>query len=384
MNLRKPLVFLSTAILASLVICRVWTPVPYDEQLIRLQVKDELAWLDPAVLKEPIAIQGLLLDYAADRTLTMKAWIALTKYPTMTREVLLAYGSESEFREVLLKYGEAVVPVIFYFRETDLTSLKVMDAAGNAVQSVTDFAKGLWARIRGGPKKDPAANTTAPAPSPAPALDPARRGWLAVNFIRQDGHDLLGQFVVTPDLKVKRNQTDRFVKALTSLFTSGIRNLETKSDLGADIGTADYFWAGLDVALVALPARLLVAGKTVARSGEAMSLTTRTRLFAPRLVQNTRIFQTLGKYGAAVATAYVVISHPSLINSLLAELANFVGVNPLLLQFAGWAVIIVVLLYPVSWLLLPLARITYTALVWLARSRKPVPKISATPGLTPP
>jgi len=371
MNPRKPLVFFAAALVASLVICQIWKPVPYDEQLIRLQAEDDLAWLGPAVLKEPIAIQALLLDYAPDRVLAMKAWIALARYPAMTREVLLAYGSEPEFRDILLQYGEAVVPVIFYFRENDLTSLKVMDAAGNAVQSVTEYAKDLWARVARGGKTDAVANAAVPSPGPAPALDPARRGWLAVNFIRQEGHDLIGQFVVTPELKVRRNQTDRFAKALTTLFTSGIRNLETKSDLGADIGKADYFWAGLDVALIALPARLLVAGKTVVRSGEGLSLTARTRIFAPRLVQNTRMLQTLGKYGAVMATAYVVISHPSLINSMLAELANFAGINPLLMQFAGWAILITLLLYPVSWLLLPPARMAYAALAWLAPPRKP-------------
>ena len=232
MNLRKPLVFLAVALVASRVICREWKPVPYNEQLIRLQAQGALAWLSPAVLAEPIAIQGQLLDYARDKTLLMKAWIALAKYPKMTREVLAAYGSEPEFREILRMYGEAVIPVIVYFRDNDLTSLRATAAVGNAVQHVTGFVQHLWAHITGAPSPN--------APAPARQLDPMQRGWLAVNFIRQEGHDLLGQFVVTPDLKVKRNQTDRFSKALTAFFASGVRDLETKYDLGNEISKEDY------------------------------------------------------------------------------------------------------------------------------------------------
>lgn len=363
MQLRKPLVFLAVALAASLLICRTWAPVPYNEQLIRLQVLDKLMWLDTSVLAEPIAIQGQLLDYAHDKTLLMKAWIAIAKYPTMTREVLADYGSEPEFQEILRRYGESVIPVIVYFRQNDLTSLRVAVATGNAVQNLTGLAKELWARVTGSASPD--------AVAPAPELDPMRRGWMAVNFIRQEGHDLLGQFVVTPDLKIKRNQTDRFLKALTAFFSSGIRDLETKSDLGAEISKADYFWAGLDIAVIALPARLLRAGKLASRSGGEVSLATRTRIFAPRLVQNARMFKELGKYGAFAATIYVVVTHPSLINSLFAELAEFAGLNPLLVQFAGWAILITLLLYPVSWLLLPLARMVYTAMSWLAAARRP-------------
>jgi hypothetical protein len=70
-----------------------------------------------------------------------------------------------------------------------------------------------------------------PATQPGPyAIGPDQRGWYAVNIIAREGHDLLGQFVVTGDAQVKRNQTDRIFKAIVVLHR-GVRQLETSTTL---------------------------------------------------------------------------------------------------------------------------------------------------------
>jgi phage shock protein PspC (stress-responsive transcriptional regulator) len=309
-----------------------------------------------------------LLDYAADNELVLKAWIALSRYPEQAREILLLYGSEPEFKEILKNHGEAVIPPIRYFLENDVWSVKALDYSTRTIQSFADSAQRLWNRIAG---NEPA-NTAAGAPPKPNELGPIERGWYAVNFIKKDGQHFLGQFVVDKDRKVKWNQTDRIAQAFISFFTSGVRALETKHDLGADVTGPEYFWAGLDVAVVALPLKLLRAGKVVETSGKALPLTTRTRLFAPRLVSRARIFQKLGKYGAVAATVYIIAAHPSLINGLLAGLADLLELPPWLVQFVGWTLIVTVALYPFTWLLKALARFTLFGLSWFDRHPKKI------------
>ena len=339
----------------------------YDEQLIRIQAGNELAHIDRRILNEPVQVQATLLDYAGDKELVLKAWIALFKYPASGREIVLLYGSEPEFREILRQYGDAVIPVIQYFRDNDVWTVRAMDATGKALESAMDAARKIWRRVTGNQPENPQ-----PAAPPRPVeLGPVERGWYAVNFIRHEGHDFLGQFSVHPDGKARWNQTDRVVKASTAFFTSGVRNLETKVDLGQDITGADAFWAGLDVALVAVPAKILLSGKAVARSGTELKLTTRTRLFAPRLVSGAQAFRKLGVYGAVAATVYIVATNPSLLNSVFAELAEMMGVSPWVVQAAGWSVIFLLLAYAFSWLLVPVAKLAFFLLKQFQRPSKP-------------
>lgn len=69
MRARKPLLFCAAAIVAALAICIVWKPVSYSEQLIRVQAEQELAHIDKAIVNEPLEVQAVLLDYAADNGL---------------------------------------------------------------------------------------------------------------------------------------------------------------------------------------------------------------------------------------------------------------------------------------------------------------------------
>ena len=323
-----------------MLIALAWRPAPYVEQLIRIQAAQELAHIDRAILDEPAQVQAILLDYAADKELVLKAWIALSKYPATSREILLLYGSEPEFKDILRRYGDAVIPVIQYFRENDVWTVKAM-------QSVTEAARNIWDRVTGKER----------ANAKPVELGPTERGWVAVNFIKSEGHDFLGQFSVHPDGKARWNQTDRIVKALASFFTSGVRNLETRIDLGQDVTAADAFWAGLDVALIAVPAKIILSGKAVAQTGKPLTFAARTRLLAPRLLPRGEILRKLGAYGVVAATVYVVARHPSLLNSVFAELANLAGISPWLVQAAGWTVVFALLFYLFSWLLVPVAKL---------------------------
>lgn len=270
---RKASVIFAAAVFIALAIALFSKPPPYVEQLIRIQAEQEFGHIDKAITNEPLEVQGMLLDYAGNKRLLLKAWTALSKYPKEAREILPLYGSEPEFQEILLNYGDLVIPPIQYFRENEVWTVTVMDTIRKTIKEFAIEVNRLWDSESA--KENPRTRV----------LGPNERGWYAVNFIKQEGHDFLGQFLVNKEGgKVKWLQTERFLEAITSFFSSGMRTIEVKTDLGENITTADAFWAGVDIAILSVPLKLFKGGKAVGRSGEELNITTRTRLFAPRLL----------------------------------------------------------------------------------------------------
>ena len=41
-------------------------------------------------------------------------------HPAAAREILQLYGAEPEFKDILRRFGDSVIPVIQYFRDNDL------------------------------------------------------------------------------------------------------------------------------------------------------------------------------------------------------------------------------------------------------------------------
>jgi hypothetical protein len=390
MNLRKPLILLAIAAITSLAICHYWKPIPYNEKLVRIQAEQLLGPIDERITREPLEIQAVLLDYSGDKELTLKAWIAISKFPLKAQNIFSLYGSEDEFKSILRSYGDAIIPVIQYFIDHEVQSLVVMKKTGTLIDTVSGCVKKIvdcvHAKSEPGPVKQ----------KQSPKLGPTERGWYAINFIKKEGHSFLGEFVVDKKTKgVQWVQTQRIMNALTALVTSGIRVLETKYQLSEEITTRDAFFAILDVIPLVVAVKLLGAGKVVVTSGKSVSisakvgeasgkvaktseneltLVSRTKLFGSRLIPKRAFFRQLGTYGAAVATAYVVITHPSLVNSLLEELAELLGLNPLLVQFAGWLLIITIALYPFSWALIALARLILFGMSLIEKSGKQLAK----------
>lgn len=365
MSLRKFHLLCTVAMAASLAITYYSRSIPYYERLINIQVEQQFGQIDPGLVHQPLDIQALLLDYSGDRMLTLKTILALSRYPAPTREVLQLYGTEPEFKDILRSYGEPVIPVVKYFIDHDVLSLKVMAATAGAVQVIRNGVEAAWNWANGNP----------PAPASVPqqnGLASKERGWYAVNFVRTEGHQFLGQFDVDANNQAKWNQTNRIVSGVGLFLTGGLANLERKYDLNDEVKIADVFFAGVDVVPMVVALKLLRAGKVVVASGKKLSVVSRTRVFGTRLIPESGLFRSLGKYGAIAATVYIVASHPSLINSLFEEAAKLLGLNPWLVQFFGWAIVISVLLYPFFWLLPILARVLLLALSWLDRPKKVV------------
>ena len=341
----------------------------YEDQLIGVAVHQSFGDSATEIAAEPLEVQALLLDYADNALLVIKARSALLRYPDLARRILPVYGGEPDFQKVLLAYGEAVLPPIAYFMDHDLASLEMRRVLGTRVKE----AKLLYAQLMGTPQE-----VAPPDEAPVPELTAEGRGWYAVNFLLEGGYDFLGQFAVALDGKADWVQSERVTEGLMDLLFGGVQGLETKWRLGEEVKGSDLGWAALDVVVIASSLKLLKAaraGRAVAPGSYAGSAVVRSGGFSRRvarfgsrvLARGGRLGITVARYGAIPMSVYLMFRYPSMINATLAELGGWLGIEPWVLQFLFWFVAISVimrlalfLLGPLTWVLQSLGWMTGT------------------------
>jgi hypothetical protein len=350
----------------------------YEDQIIGVALHQSFGDAASQVAAEPLEVQALLLDYADNEPLLLKARSALLRYPDLARRILPVYGAEPEFQEVLLNYGEAALPPIGYFMDHDLASLEMRRALGERVEEV----KLLYGKLVGN-----AEDAASPSPTLAPKLTAEERGWYAIQFLHEDGYDFVGQFAVAPDGKPVWVQTERMTEGLSDFFLGGVRGLETKWRQGTKVEGLDLGWAALDVATIATSVKLVRAvwaGRAAATGADAGIAATRAggfseqvALFGSRvLTRGGRLGVAIARYGAIPAAVYLMFRYPSLINATLAVFADRLGVKAWLVQFPFWFVALWItvrlalfLLGPLSWALRSLGVLTGTLAGWFRRAR---------------
>ncbi|MGM0952485.1 MAG: hypothetical protein ACQEW7_05855 [Pseudomonadota bacterium] len=338
--MKKLLLVLGMALAVALILTVSSNPMPIEERLIRIQAEDVLGEF-PDLETEPLELQGALLDMAHDELLLLKARAAFLRYPEMTRELFPLYGPEQEFREILRSYGENILPPIHYFLSRPIGSIELMNTAANKYQSLRDFLTGNG--------ESSEKQTTAGTDS----LLPAERGWYAVGFIQEEGHNFLGQFVVSAQGEVTWVTTERVLENINQLFASGIRNLEIQYRTDGDISASDIGWASVDVLVFASALKVLRVGRAMAVSTRGAARGTRSAALGTRLANSGRMILNSARYAkwpAVIGAGYLVVTHPSIINDVFAEVAEVLGYPAWLVQFLGWLLILVPVLYISSWL----------------------------------
>jgi hypothetical protein len=94
----------------------------------------------------------------------------------------------------------------------------------------------------------------------------------------------------------------------------------------------------------------------------------------------------VARLGAVPAAIYLMVRYPSLANATLAELADWLGVAPWMVQLPAWFVALYLLLRLTLWVLRPLSAIlgglawTTARMARWARPAAPVPGGATTPG----
>ncbi|WP_228289957.1 hypothetical protein [Marinobacter salsuginis] len=147
-------------------------------------------------------------------------------------------------------------------------------------------------------------------------------------------------------------RTERVLENINQFFASGIRNLEIQYRTGEDVSAADVGWASVDVLVFASALKVLRAGRAVAVSSRSAAAGTRSAALGARLANSGRMLMATARYAkwpAVVGVGYLVVTNPSIINDLLAEMSEILGYPTKLVQFLGWLLLMLPVLYIGSW-----------------------------------
>lgn len=335
------------AALMAVIISTVAQPVPIEHKLINIHAADVLDDF-PGIKQESVEIQAILLDMSDDPLLLLKAQAAFVRYPDMARSLFPLYASRPEFRDILKRYGEDILPPIQHFVRQPISTIEWMNKASRQYQAAKRFFTDTSEESGSEP----------PPSDKREKLSPEERGWYAVNFIQSEGHDFLGQFIVDEQGATQWIATERVLEGVNQFFASGIRNLETRYRSGETIGAGDVGWASVDVLIFASAAKVLRAGRTAAVATKGASRGTRSAALAARVTRSGKMVLRSARYAKwplVVGAGYLVITHPSIINDVFAGVADVLGYAPILVQFVGWLLLLIPALYIGSWLLWLLA-----------------------------
>lgn len=331
-------------------------PVPIERKLINIQAQDVLGDF-PGIEQESVEVQAILLDMSDDPLLLLKAQAAFMRYPDIARNVFPLYATEPEFRDILKRYSEDILPPIQHFVSRPISTIEWMNKASRQYQAAKRFFTGE----PGSPEAGGEVSTE------REELSPKERGWYAVNFIKREGHDFLGQFIVDNEGTTQWIGTERVLEGLNQFFASGIRDLERNYRSGDEITAGDVGWASVDVLVLASAAKVLRVGRAAAVTSKGASRGTRSAAFAARISRSGKLVLRSARYAkwpVIVGAGYLVIAHPSIINDLFAGVADVLGYPVVAVQFLGWVLLIIPAFYIGSWLLWLLAPL----LTWLLRA----------------
>ncbi len=317
-----------------------WRPISLEDRMVQLQLERIMPTEAQALAARPLELRALLVDYADDPLLLLQAQAALLRHPALAQTVLLAFGDAPPFRAALLEFGPAAIPPTHYFMHNEIATVKLMQRAG-------DLADWLRMQLRRNPSGGEVEREHLP-----PEIE---RGAYAIAFIRAEGHDFIGQFATTADGTVAWVQTERVLEGINRFFAGGIRNIETRARLGESLRWQDYAHGAVDIAIGVSVFKLVKALRVGAATATRQAgFATRSVALAPVLVKRSAVASRLLRIGAPLAAGYLMIRHPSLINSGLAWLAERLNLPIGLVQFAGWALLLLPLLYVASLLMRPL------------------------------
>ena len=336
------------AFLGALLIANLYKPRPLEAQLLHLQIEQAMPEMADRLNAESAELQALFLAYADDPVLLAKARLALERYPDMARPIFLASGVNQDFQDVLRRYGEDVVLPIHYFRSHEIFTLEFMRSVSQTTQSALRAIRRFWS-----------ASEMAQAHTNG-ALSSDERGEYAIQFLKAEGYDFLGQFVVDPTGKVGWLQTERVLEGINSFFASGVKGLETKLRRDEAIALGDVGWAALDVAIGASAFKILRMGRAGAAGSRSLTFSERSAALGSGLWRTSVIGTRLVKYGAPAVLAYIAVRHPSVINSLLGSVAEKFGLPVGLTQVIGWTLVLLPILL--------LLRLVLGPLVWALAS----------------
>lgn len=344
---------------------------PYDERLVDLAARRNLPEELYRAAGGDALRQAQFLDLLRDPELSLELRLAAERYGSPGKGVLDLFASEPAFQDALRAYGDGVVPVIAFFVEHDVRSLRAL----------------AWLKSKVGADDD----------APYVNYGPEARGRRAIQMIGREGHRFLAQFSIDSAGIAHWNQTERATQLLADFLAGGVRNLETKHDLGEDVGTLDVLSASADVFVPIASVKALKLFKAARAAGatgatgatgaaaaagagsrvaatKATGLALHTRLLGSQVLKTSRVGRAALKLGLVASTGYLVVRHPSLLNSMFEEIGRALGLPAWLAKLIGWTIVAAPVLMLVGPTLTMAALFLVPAvrgLAWVGRSLSP-------------
>lgn len=318
-------------------------PVAIESQLLRLQLERNFPGQAEDLARMPLEVQAFLVDHADNTQLAGKARLALERYPAMSTRILALYGDDERFQRVLAHYGDLVMPPIAYFLDNESKALTVQWQIARGLEKTKRGLQSWWNE-----EEEPDQEDSSPA-----ELSPEERGRHAISWIEDEGHGFIGQFILDRNGEVQRVQSSRAAAAVTSFFSSGIRNAETKWRRGDGLTVGDAGSAALDLAVGVSALKVLRLGRTTAQGTKTLSFAQRNNAIGSSLLRGSTVATRLIKYGPWVVSAYIFVRYPSVLNSAFKVLAEWVGLPVALVQLLGWSLVLLPVFLLVTTLLKP-------------------------------
>lgn len=343
----------------------------YEERLVDLAARRNLPEELYRAAGGDALRQAQFLDLLRDQELSIELRLAAERYGSPGTRVLDLFASEPALQDALRAYGDGVVPVIAFFVEHDVRSLRAL----------------AWFKSKVGADDD----------APYVNYGPEARGRRAIQMIGREGHRFLAQFSIDSAGIAHWNQTERATQFLADFLAGGVRNLETKHDLGEDVGALDVLSASADVfvpiasvkalklfkaaraaratgATGATGAAAAASAGSRAAATEATGLALHTRLLGSQVLKTSRVGRAAIKLGLVASTGYLVVRHPSLLNSMFEEIGRALGLPAWLAKLIGWTIVAAPVLMLVGPILTMAALFLVPAvrgLAWVGRSLSP-------------
>ncbi|MCM2972523.1 hypothetical protein [Larsenimonas suaedae] len=356
---RKMLAAVVVTAVAALALTLSAPKTPFADQLVRVSVHQALPPdIARALDSESQALNRLFLAYSSDEALTLAARRAMLKHPQIARSVLIEHGLDPDFQHALDRLGADTVVPVHYFETNDLPLVNAQLWAADKAETWSKTLMSWWeddadtdTLSPNGPESAHESETLSAHTSDKSApVSLTARATLAIALLNRQGYRFLDQFVVDKNGVAHWLQGERTLSVLSDFFTGGLRGLERKAQSDHAIGGWDIASAGLDVLVIASTVKAVRAGAALRtqRAGQATRATTaveRRALLAgaARGVAGSRTARWL-VYGS---TAWLVVTHPSLINGLGASVAELLGWPAWLGQGVLWFIV----LLPALWLL---------------------------------
>jgi hypothetical protein len=263
------------------------------------------------------------------------------RYPKIAPRLFTLYGDLPQWKEVLDRYGHEVIPIVWYFQQGS-KEIQVRQALGRVVEDLLQGERPVF-KIED--------------------LTQEQLGYVAILMLKDQGHDLLGQFEFVNG-EVRRRPLQSALSALKEIFLGGVSQLERVLVRGerwpsfGEIGSAV-----LDVAVATGSVSALTSLRAAGPAAEDLASTRLGRLTALEVgseaVGNSAM--TLGRKilptAAVAGVLYLALTHPHVVTEAGEWIAERAGLPSWVGAFVVWMILIV----PIAVLMLPVVLVANIA-----------------------